>query len=110
MKRQTPEGALLKLCLDYLAAEHILAFRMNTGVASYGDRKVAFGVKGMADILVFPQIKITAGSSKVITPLPLWLELKTPKGVQSQLQKSFQAQVESEGHMYKIIQSLDELK
>ena len=47
------ESPVQRLILDWLAAEHILAFRMNTGVAKFDDRFVRFGTKGMADILAF---------------------------------------------------------
>ena len=50
----TPEGFIQDLILDWLAAKHILAFRMNTGALKIDKRYVKFGVKGMADILAFP--------------------------------------------------------
>ena len=53
----TPEGFIQDLILDWLAAKHILAFRMNTGALKIDKRYVKFGVKGMADILAFPTYK-----------------------------------------------------
>ena len=107
MKRKhTPEGALQRLVLDWLAAKHIFAIRMNVGAIlmqeSPGTRFLRFGVPGMADILAFPQVN---GAPDIV-----WLELKAPKGKQSELQKSFQAKVESEGHKYLLIRDLSELE
>jgi hypothetical protein len=112
MKKQTPESELLHLCLDYLAAERIFSLRMNTGVASYGERKVVFGIPGTADVLAFPKFKSTDGVHIVVMTfiIPLWLEFKAGKGKQSELQKSFQSKVEGENHKYAVIRSLEDLK
>ena len=105
MKRTTPEGQLQRLVLDYLSARHIFALRMNSGtLINQAGRPVTFGVPGMADILAFPHWPDST-SLRVV-----WLELKAPKGKQSELQKSFQAKVEAEGHRYLLIKSLDELE
>lgn len=117
------ESQIQKQILDYLAARHILAFRQNTGaVASeYNGKKrfMRFGVPGMADILAFPRIlqrDITAyGKSPGAglayeVPTILWLEIKAEKGKQSELQKSFQAQVEAEGHRYSVVRSVNDLE
>jgi hypothetical protein len=105
------EKDIQKAILDYLAAKHVLAFRMNSGQAKMGDRYVRFGVQGMADILAFPQIRIFSKvSNGVITPLPVWIECKDSKGKQSELQKSFQAQVEDEGHRYILARSIEDVE
>ncbi len=117
-RKQTPEGALQRLVLDWLAAKHIFALRMNSGVLKGASgRPVTFGVPGMADILAFrkrrsgflenPAIPGDYTTERII---PTWIELKAPKGKQSDLQKSFQAKVESEGMRYLLIRSLDELE
>ena len=113
----TPEGAIKRVILDYLAARHILAFRMNTmtSIRSYKgkQRRIDSGVPGMADVLAFPQIKVhcPAGCSRpLIAPFPVWLEVKAEKGKQSELQKSFQAQVEAEGHLYRIVRSVQDVE
>jgi hypothetical protein len=46
----------------------------------------------------------------VITPLPVWIECKDSKGKQSDLQKSFQAQVEAEGHKYIVARSIEDVE
>ena len=106
MSRQTPESALLRLVLDYLAAERIFAIRMNTGAVKTENHFFRFGVPGMADVLAFP--KFTVGHIEGI--VPVWLELKAGRNGQSELQKSFQSQVEGEGHWYAVIRSLEDLQ
>ena len=104
-RKSTPEGLLQRLVLDWLAAKHIFALRMNSGaLINANGRPVTFGVQGMADILAFPRWHDST-SLRVV-----WLELKAPRGQQSELQKSFQEKVESEGHRYLLIRSLDELE
>lgn len=66
------ESAIQKAILEYLAARHILGFRMNTG-AMKGEYKgkqrfMRFGVAGMADILAFPGNNIL---DKIISPSDL---------------------------------------
>ena len=108
MKR-TPEGQLQRLVLDWLAAKHIFALRMQTGVLrNPAGRPVTFGIPGQADILAFPQFSVVPPDYMHI--VPLWIELKAPKGKQSELQKSFQAKVEDEGHRYLLIRDLSELE
>jgi hypothetical protein len=111
MKRKTPESYVLKAVQDYLGAKRIMYFRMNTLAmpTSDGKRFIKAGTPGMADVLAFPQIKITAGTARAITPLPLWIEVKAEKGKQSILQALFQKQVEDEGHMYIIARSVEDL-
>lgn len=50
-KGQTPEGAVLSACLDYLALRGVLAWRNNTGALKVDQRFVQFGKKGSSDIL-----------------------------------------------------------
>lgn len=100
------EREIQRAILDYLAAKHVLAFRMNSGAAvreyKGKTRKIIFGVPGMADILAFPILPHEYGSV-------LWIECKAEKGKQSELQKSFQAQVESEGHKYIVARSIEDV-
>jgi hypothetical protein len=127
------ETQIQRQILDYLAARHILAFRQNTGaVASeYKGKKrfMRFGTPGMADVLAFPQIsswvyalgkqliyepkkapEIANACIQVDSTVPLWLEVKAEKGKQSELQKSFQAQVESHGHRYAVVRSIEDVE
>lgn len=113
-RKQTPEGALLRLVMDWLAAEHILAYRMNTLAMPTADGKrfIKAGVLGMADVLAFPQLFYSDGihPTAVRAPYPVWIELKAPKGKQSDFQKSFQAQVEAEGHSYILAHRLEDVQ
>jgi len=103
------EAQLQRLILDYLAAKGIMAFRMNTGAVKTEGRFFRFGVPGMADVLAFPsQKKCPVAEDLIITPT--WIECKAPKGVQSALQKSFQQQVEREGHRYIVARTLEEVQ
>ena len=105
---KTPEGQLLKLVMDWLAAEHIFALRMNSGaLRNPAGKPVTFEAPGMADVLAFPHRY--AGPDPCGYSEPTWIELKAPKGKQSELQKSFQAKVESEGHRYILGRSLDDV-
>ena len=111
-KRTTPEGQIQRLVLDWLAAKHIFSLRMNSGVLKGSSgRPVTFGVPGMADILAFPVDHFPKQDGTYLRFVePTWIELKAPKGKQSELQKSFQAQVEAEGHRYLLVHSLEELE
>jgi hypothetical protein len=113
-RKQTPEGQLLRLVLDWLAAKHIFSLRMNSGtLINQAGRPVTFGVPGCADILAFPRLSVSIIESSgrpVITPFPVWIELKAPKGKQSKLQKSFQAKVEAEGHRYILARTLEDIE
>lgn len=99
----TPEGALQKTILDWLAAKRIMAFRMNTGAVKTDARFFRFGVPGMADILAFPRWP----SDSFRLSMPTWIEVKTKTGRQSELQRSFQKQVEDAGHRYILARDLD---
>jgi hypothetical protein len=115
----TPEGAIQKSILDWLAAKRILAYRMNTGAVKTDARFFRFGVPGMADILAFPLQMPVSGMVCEFGKNPtfkrafvhdrfvVWIEVKTEKGRQSEFQKSFQAQVEEAGHRYLLVRSLD---
>jgi hypothetical protein len=100
------ETIILNAILDYLAARRILSFRMNTGAMKIDKRFVQFGVPGMADILALHR-RITWEDNGVT---PIWIEVKTATGKQSDLQKSFQRQVEDEGHKYIIARSIDDVE
>jgi hypothetical protein len=96
------ESEIQRSILDLLAAKRVLAFRMNTGAMS-GEHMgktwfMRFGSPGMADVLAFPP-----------NCYPLWIEVKTAKGKQSELQRSFQILVEEHGHHYIVARSVDDV-
>lgn len=120
-RRMTPESQVLKAVMDYLAAERIFSLRMNTGaiVSEYKGKQrfMRFGVPGQADVLAFPKGEYLHSFDPHTTSWdvfryvsPLWLEVKAENGKQSALQKSFQAQVEAEGHRYAVVRSVQDLK
>jgi hypothetical protein len=114
-KPKLSEGAIQRAILEYLAARHILAFRMQVGAFSSEykgkTRFMRVGTAGMADILAFPQERVSCMSCGKwnLYPVPVWLEVKSATGKQSDLQKSFQAQVEREGHRYAVVRSIDDV-
>lgn len=105
------EADTQRAILDWLAAKHIFAMRMQTGatVAEYNGKKrcYRFGTPGCADILAFPQTG-RLNSRGYITPT--WVECKSSIGKQSALQKSFQTQVEEQGHRYVLARSVDDVQ
>ncbi len=112
-----PEALTQKLILDWLAANHVLAYRMNTGAGKFSnadgkERFMKFGVPGMADILAFPRNNriVWSNYDHSKETQVCWIEVKAPKGKQSDLQKSFQAQVQECGHMYILAYDLDIVK
>jgi hypothetical protein len=112
------ESAIQRSILDYLAARHIFAIRINSGtqIGSYKGKKWAIhmAAPGTADILAFPSYFFPCiGASCVkqqIHVVPYWLEVKAEKGAQSELQESFQEQVELLGHRYAVVRSIDEVE
>jgi len=116
------EAMILRSVLEYLQAKHILAFRMNTGAVSLQSangkqRFMRFGTPGMADVMAFPVFTHKILCSAFLDKwhespavIPLWIECKSPIGVQSELQKSFQAQVEAQGHVYIIARNVDDVE
>jgi hypothetical protein len=102
------ESELLRQVMDWLAAEHVLAFRMNVGAVKTDQRFFRFGVSGMADILAFRKSEYRPyGGPFTILIVPTWIELKVGTNKQSELQKSFQKMVEREGHKYCTCYSLE---
>lgn len=107
MKSKTPEGHVLKSILDYLAAKRILAFRMQVGILKSGNRRIAFGTPGMADIVAYPQY---LDNLMVWHPRVLWIECKAGKGKQTEMQKSFQRHVQDQNHAYIIAHSIEDVE
>ena len=107
MKRLTPESALKKLVLDYLAAKRIHVRRNQVGMMDVGGRKVPFGEKGEADCTAY--VPLIQGLPRSVIYYILHLEFKAPKGVQSAHQKAWQADAEARGEFYLLVRDLDEV-
>ena len=114
----TPEGAILRSIMDYLAARHVFAVRMNSGtqIGAHKGKKWAIHMNapGTADILAFVSqwrgVDDKGNWCEFREIMPLWIEVKAAKGKQSELQKSFQAQVEREGHRYAVCRSIEDVE
>lgn len=108
-----PEAQTQKLIMDWLAANHVLAYRMNTGAGKFSnadgkERFMKFGVPGMADILAFKYQHRHPAEGGCYSQV-FWIEVKAPKGKQSEMQASFQKQVEADLHTYVLAYSLDDV-
>ena len=129
------EKHVQRAILDWLAAERIWHIRLNTGAFSgvhNGKRRfVKFGVRGMADIIAFPQSRIILppGTYEMrmhdrilkslmvnsgteldsFFPFPVWIEVKTVDGVWSQDQQLFANAVRERGMKYILARSLDDV-
>lgn len=104
------EAMIQAIILEYLAARHIFAMRMNSGTQVVNDnghrRAIHMHEPGTADILAFPR-RITWEDQGLT---PLWIECKSATGKQTPVQKSFQRQVEDEGHKYIIARSIEDVE
>ena len=109
-KAMLSEAMIQGAILEYLAARHVFAIRMNSGTQIIKDgshrRVIRLHDPGTADILAFPR-PITWEDQGLT---PLWLEVKSETGKQSPIQKSFQHQVEEEGHVYRLVRSIEDVK
>ena len=103
MKRLTPESALKKLVLDYLAAKRIHCRRNNVGLFGPTGGKVRFGEVGEADVTAYVP-SLTTCLFRI-----LHLEFKSPKGKQALAQFQWQRDVEGRGEYYLLVRSLDEV-
>jgi hypothetical protein len=111
--RITPtEANTQKACLELLAAHKIFAGRLNTAgikTANGFFQCHSFGA-GCADILAFVAGKgMCCNECDCDLITPLWIEVKAPHGQQSPEQITFQVFVESLGHHYLLIRSIDQL-
>lgn len=108
----TPEGTILKSILEYLSVIGMWHMRMNTGAMSGSHNSKRWFVKfckpGTADILAIATSDKEWGKDKL--QWVVWFEVKTPTGKQSEEQKSFQAEVEAEGHAYHVVRSIEDVK
>ena len=111
-RRKRPEQTLQIACAGFLR----LALREPTWwsaidhgagkmtKAAAGIRK-AMGVKrGIADLLIIHR------HEKLLIPLVVWIELKSEDGDQSEPQDTFQEAMETNGCMYHVARSVDEVE
>jgi hypothetical protein len=117
MPNSVSESQIVRQILDYLAADHIFAFRLNTSATKIGNRffRAHSLGPGASDILSFPVVSGFVHSNECLNhPVrhiqPTWIEVKTSTGKQSLEQKSFQEHVESLGHRYILARSVDDIR
>jgi hypothetical protein len=124
---QAKESEIQRAILDWLAAERIWHIRLNTGAmaGSHKGKKwfVRFGRPGMADILAvrmtrescwhIADMEITSGlidsGAYHEVPQVVWIEVKGPKGNQSDDQQAFEVEVVQAGMEYLLAHSLDDV-
>jgi hypothetical protein len=101
---KTPEGAVVKVCLEYLALRGIYAYRQNTGAAEYQNktgkkRFVRYGKPGASDIVgLLPGGRFIA------------VECKAPRGRLSELQAAFLQDIERMGGLAVVARSVEDLE
>lgn len=109
-----PEALVQKAITDWLTAKGIFHLRMNSGavVSQYKGktRMIRYGTEGCADILAFVPAFIEQDGVKTIISMPIWIEVKAKKGVQSESQKAWEAKVESEGQIYILARSIEDVE
>ena len=110
MRLTSTESETQKAIMDYLAARRIFALRLNTGTFQNGKRfiRAHSAGAGAADILAFPTVA-REFYFELEFIIPLWIEVKSAKGKQSAEQKSFQQKVLSEGHLYCLARSVEDV-
>lgn len=97
------EMDIQKAICDYLALKKYFFWRQNN-VPVYNSKLKRFrampkySMNGIPDIFLLPE------GGKIV-----FLEVKTPKGVQSANQKEFQKSVEELGYTYHIVKSVDDV-
>ena len=97
---KSSEALTQNAILEYLTARRIWAMRINVGAMAIGKRFLRFGIPGMADIIAFYPVYDGRGF------IPVWIEVKSNIGRQSELQKSFELDVVERGHSYMLVRSV----
>jgi hypothetical protein len=109
------EAETSRAILEYLAAERIFAFRINTAAFKVDQRffRAHSLGKGAADILALPRMELTViyadGRTDAMITIPTWIEVKSPTGKQSPEQKTFEFDMRSRGHTYLLARSVDDV-
>ena len=111
------EGQIKNAIQDYLETLQnmgkLIYLRLNSGTFIMGEgktKRVIRGTKaGTSDFLVLQRWYPQGAPNKVET-YAIFLEVKTAKSKQNQAQIEFQKLVESQGHLYKIVRSFEEVQ
>lgn len=106
MKPARSENDIKNAVIKHLRLRGYWVMRLNSGAFSgeyNGKRRfVRFAVPGCADILAIRKMAD-------LSPTVVWIETKSAKGKQTELQKNFQHEVEAYGCIYIVARSLDDL-
>ena len=89
------ESEILKQITTYLTVKGVFHWRQNN-IAIHG--RTFVGLKGVSDIIA------------VINGRIFCIEIKKPKGKQSEFQKEFELNIKNNGGVYFITTSIDDLK
>ena len=106
---KTPEGRVLKACLDFLAANGIFAVRVNVqGVPIHGQpgKFRPAPSRGIADIIGIARGEVMKCDFEAV---PLAVEVKSATGRQSPAQRAFQQKWEAAGGVYILCRSVGDL-
>ena len=114
MTRQTPEGRVLRACLDFLRLNGIAAWRINVAGVPLHDGSGKYRrapSRGIADIIGIAAGRVTVepGPHTHAAPVPLAVEVKSATGRQSASQVAFARAWEQAGGLYIIARSVVEL-
>lgn len=94
----TPEGLVSKQIQSYLTSRDHWWIRMNVGAfKTAGGGFMRCGKPGQADLLCYSQRGL------------YWIEVKGPKGKQSELQKAFEDEVKDRGMVYILARSVHDV-
>jgi hypothetical protein len=103
----TPEGKVLRACMDYLALCGIAAWRINTmgtPLQGHPGRFRPAPSKGISDIIAIATVR-----GDGMQALPFAIEVKSERGRQSPSQVAFARKWEAAGGVYLIARSVPEL-
>ena len=105
-----PEAQILRTITDWLSAERIWWRRRNAGAAFIEGRKIGYGVAGDSDLEVLHRRDLDYKIGSKATYLQVvFIEVKAPKGKQSEAQKRFQEEVTALGCTYVLAYSVEDV-
>lgn len=116
MKSSILEKDVQRAITDYLKAEKIPCWRMNSGdrFGSYNGKKwrIKGHEPGTPDLLAAPEVTLgdSIGCSGFLTRAYLWIEVKRPGGKQSVEQKNFEQFCKEHDMLYIVATSVDEVR
>ena len=88
----------------------LLVWRNHVGVyrSLYGEQKIKIGTPGQPDIMAILPVVITESMVGQLVGLSYNVEVKTNKGIQSEVQKKWQQQAQNRGAIYQLARNVDD--